>query len=199
MSYATAAESAKSNCLVRCCKDIGIASELWDPSFTRGWLKRNAVEVWCVNRQDTSKRKKFWRKVSAPAIDMWPWQEMEEGAQPRAQTRTPREDRTGTPAPVQKDPATPASPPMAGAFGDARLISPKQAGRFHAISRVHNWKERELQRLLAQHRFASVEDVTRDAYEALCNALADEARLEAIRKDIDREEIADDVLHELRR
>ena len=31
LSYGKACESAKSNALTRCCKDLGIASELWDP------------------------------------------------------------------------------------------------------------------------------------------------------------------------
>ena len=31
LSYGKACESAKSNALMRCCKDLGIASELWDP------------------------------------------------------------------------------------------------------------------------------------------------------------------------
>ena len=31
LGYGKACESAKSNSLTRCCKDLGIASELWDP------------------------------------------------------------------------------------------------------------------------------------------------------------------------
>lgn len=31
LQYGRACESAKSNALMRCCKDLGIASELWDP------------------------------------------------------------------------------------------------------------------------------------------------------------------------
>lgn len=34
-SMATAAEACKSNALMRCCKDLGIAGELWCVSFTR--------------------------------------------------------------------------------------------------------------------------------------------------------------------
>jgi hypothetical protein len=77
MSYATAAESAKSNCLMRCCKDLGIASELWDPTFVRGWIARNATEAWCVNvgSRDKGKKKKMWRKREAPPIDAFPWKE----------------------------------------------------------------------------------------------------------------------------
>jgi hypothetical protein len=37
MTYATAYEAAKSNCLVRCCKDLGMFSELWD----KQWLAAN--------------------------------------------------------------------------------------------------------------------------------------------------------------
>jgi hypothetical protein len=35
-SLSTALEGAKSNALMRCCKDIGIASELWDPIYIEG-------------------------------------------------------------------------------------------------------------------------------------------------------------------
>lgn len=31
MVYGKAMEAAKSNALMRCCKDLGVASELWDP------------------------------------------------------------------------------------------------------------------------------------------------------------------------
>ena len=35
LQYGKACESAKSNALVRCCKDLGVASELWDPKVSR--------------------------------------------------------------------------------------------------------------------------------------------------------------------
>ena len=31
LQYGKACEAAKSNALMRCCKDLGIASSLWDP------------------------------------------------------------------------------------------------------------------------------------------------------------------------
>jgi len=34
MVYGKAMEAAKSNALMRCCKDLGVASELWDPQVT---------------------------------------------------------------------------------------------------------------------------------------------------------------------
>ncbi len=240
MSYATAAEAAKSNCLVRCCKDLGIASELWDPSYTREWLARHAVEAWCMNRQDPHKRKKFWRKKSSPAIDMWPWQEMDDRSRTdfrntdsrsnddrsasgapaqapsaerasrsraasqgaaRAAVAEPKAERTQAPvSPAAVGSAAPvAAPSSGGSAYEKRLISPKQAGRFRAISRVHNWKDRELQRLLAQFRFASVEEITREAYEELCGVLVDEGELAKYRRQIDQEDSAEDVLQSLLR
>jgi len=44
-TYGTATESAKSDCLTRCCKDIGVGLELWDPVFTQKWKARWAHEI----------------------------------------------------------------------------------------------------------------------------------------------------------
>lgn len=52
MSYATAAEALKSNALMRCCKDLGIASECWDRRFTEKFKKEH-----CINAQGKWKRK----------------------------------------------------------------------------------------------------------------------------------------------
>ena len=43
--YGDSIEAAKSNALSRCCKDIGVAAELWNKTFILGWLKRMAVHV----------------------------------------------------------------------------------------------------------------------------------------------------------
>jgi hypothetical protein len=72
MSYATACEGAKSDCMVRCCKDLGIASELWDPVFIERWKKEKAVQVWCENAE-TKKKKPLWRRKDRSFI--YPWKE----------------------------------------------------------------------------------------------------------------------------
>lgn len=41
----TATEACKSNALMRCCKDLGIASELWDPRFIREFKREHCVEA----------------------------------------------------------------------------------------------------------------------------------------------------------
>lgn len=57
----TASEGCKSNALMRCCKDLGIASELWDPVFIRKYKKKYCTEVW-AEHVTTKKKKKLWRK-----------------------------------------------------------------------------------------------------------------------------------------
>uniref|UniRef100_A0A6H1ZHH3 Uncharacterized protein n=1 Tax=viral metagenome TaxID=1070528 RepID=A0A6H1ZHH3_9ZZZZ len=57
MSYSDAAEGAKSNALMRCCKAKGISLELWTPEFVRNWQKKYAE---CVNEGMPPKLK--WRK-----------------------------------------------------------------------------------------------------------------------------------------
>lgn len=64
---ATAVESAKSIALRRVCKDIGIASELWDRRFANRWQDEHCVRVWvsggkkpCWRRKDA---KPFWNET----------------------------------------------------------------------------------------------------------------------------------------
>ena len=55
----TATEGCKSNALMRCCKDLGVASELWDPRFIKAWLSEKAKEIW-VEHVVNKKRRKIW-------------------------------------------------------------------------------------------------------------------------------------------
>ncbi|KAI5479241.1 hypothetical protein MNV49_003935 [Pseudohyphozyma bogoriensis] len=57
----TATEGCKSNALMRCCKDLGIASELWDPAFIRKFKHDHCVEAW-VEHASTKKKQRRWRK-----------------------------------------------------------------------------------------------------------------------------------------
>lgn len=68
-SWAGVYESAKSDCIVRCCKDLSIAAKLWQPAFARQWTDTHAVKVW----QEYEKPDKFgkkgkfvWRRKDAP-------------------------------------------------------------------------------------------------------------------------------------
>jgi len=57
----TATEGCKSNALMRCCKDLGIASELWDPRFIKKFLAASGKETF-VEHQVTKKRRKHWMR-----------------------------------------------------------------------------------------------------------------------------------------
>lgn len=56
----TALEGCKSNALMRCCKDLGVASELWDPLFIRKWKKEYCDEMF-AEHVVTKKKKKLWK------------------------------------------------------------------------------------------------------------------------------------------
>ncbi|KAK1624629.1 mitochondrial genome maintenance protein mgm101 [Colletotrichum phormii] len=61
----SAVEGCKSNALMRCCKDLGVASDLWDPVFIRQFRKEYADEIWAEHV--TTKRKKLvWTRKDVP-------------------------------------------------------------------------------------------------------------------------------------
>ncbi|KAL2760040.1 hypothetical protein ACRALDRAFT_1022909, partial [Sodiomyces alcalophilus JCM 7366] len=57
----SAVEGCKSNALMRCCKDVGVASELWDPVYIREFRKKHVEQVW-VEHVATKKRRQVWVK-----------------------------------------------------------------------------------------------------------------------------------------
>ncbi|KAJ5642024.1 Mitochondrial genome maintenance [Penicillium lividum] len=68
----TATEGCRSNALVRCCKDLGIASELWDPRWIRKYKAQYAREVF-VEHIVNKKKSKIWiRKDDTVG---YPWKE----------------------------------------------------------------------------------------------------------------------------
>ncbi|KAK3952030.1 mitochondrial genome maintenance MGM101-domain-containing protein [Pseudoneurospora amorphoporcata] len=62
----TAGEGCKSNALLRCCKDLGIASELWDPRFIREFKKKYAHEIWVEHIVNKKRRQVWCRKDADP-------------------------------------------------------------------------------------------------------------------------------------
>jgi hypothetical protein len=44
---------------MRCCKDLGVASELWDPRYIRTFMKDKAKQVW-VEHVVNKKKKQIW-------------------------------------------------------------------------------------------------------------------------------------------
>ncbi|KAL2916980.1 hypothetical protein HK105_203412 [Polyrhizophydium stewartii] len=60
-SLPTASEGCKSNALMRCCKDLGLAWELWDPVFIRKFKNEHAVMV-SASHALTGAKKYLWRR-----------------------------------------------------------------------------------------------------------------------------------------
>jgi len=58
-NYGLMSESVRSNALMRCCKDLGIASDLWDSSFFYKWRKEYAI----FKSEANSNRKGWIKKV----------------------------------------------------------------------------------------------------------------------------------------
>ena len=60
-SLGTVWEAAKSDCITRCCKDLSIGQQIYQPTYVREWQKKNAIQVWIKD-----KKKPYWRKKSSP-------------------------------------------------------------------------------------------------------------------------------------
>jgi hypothetical protein len=73
----TATEGCKSNAMMRCCKDLGVASELWDPRFIRKFMKEHAKQVW-VEHVPTKKKKQLWYRKDDEV--RYPYKESKFGA-----------------------------------------------------------------------------------------------------------------------
>jgi hypothetical protein len=58
MTYASALEGARTDCLSRCCKDLGMAAELWDKSWRDGWQAKYAVKEWKEGKD--GKKGRYW-------------------------------------------------------------------------------------------------------------------------------------------
>ena len=72
----TASEGCKSNAMMRCCKDLGVASELWDPRFIRKFKMEHAKEVF-VEHAVSKKKTKIWLRKADPVA--YPYKKLEFG------------------------------------------------------------------------------------------------------------------------
>lgn len=157
MSYATCAESAKSNAMMRCCKDLGIASDLWNPVFIRGWKKKYTVEVWCENKK-TNKRKKLWRKKAHPPIDTWPWKEDVDNS------------RTTPPASPPTSGPTESNEPFDWKPNQSQLV------RLFTIARKAGWTDDGLlkEHIYNEFNLDSTKDISsHEMYQNICDKLAE--------------------------
>jgi len=87
MSWATCVEAAKSDCITRCCKDLGIFSELWDKRFIHKWKSKMALQIMCKHafkkKEGTDKPlyEPRWRRHDDPQFE-YPWEEFKNLTEP---------------------------------------------------------------------------------------------------------------------
>ena len=144
-TYGDALESTVASALRRCCKRIGIASELWDKEFTQEYLQQHAVKV--PVKQKDGDIKYQWRRKKDPAL---PYE------QPRtANGRSVEPARSGAPRsthPHENDPIT--MPQRERLFA---LM--KNGGRTKPELKAH---------LLKTYGFESSGDIKRRDYDDVC-------------------------------
>ncbi len=140
MSYATAHEAAKSDAMVRCCKDLGIASCLWDESFRLEWKAKYATSAWYENEKTQKKKKLWWRKDrNREDAIRWPWKLSDRNAPVETTARglsTLRKVGAPPKDDFQREPE-PKGDMKASSHMD--VISEKQQSRLFAIARSAGW------------------------------------------------------------
>lgn len=72
----TATEGCKSNAMMRCCKDLGVASDLWDPRWIRKFKSQHAKEAF-VEHVVNKRKTKIWLRKDDEI--MYPWKAMSGG------------------------------------------------------------------------------------------------------------------------
>lgn len=69
MSWGDACAATKSNALMRVCKDLGIALDLWSPDFGKEW-KRKYAETYICQTAGRYQGKRLWRKKGTAEADL---------------------------------------------------------------------------------------------------------------------------------
>lgn len=105
-TYGDAAEGCKSNAIMRCCKELGIYNEIWDPGWRASWRDRMAVRVEC--RNNSNQKKRLWRRRDRGRLISGQWFEMD-----GQETRSARPGASGSATSGQKAPAQGAQKPAA--------------------------------------------------------------------------------------
>lgn len=146
MTYAEATESAKSDALKKMCKDLGIASECWDPRWREEFKRKHCVLVYVKvmhQGKDTGKKRAEWR----------------------------RKDAMKRPYEIGPVSNAPTGTPPAGSAGQSTdvPISEPQMKRLFALLKEAGKTEAELDaHLKTEFKVESKKDIKRSQYEAVC-------------------------------
>lgn len=153
MTWATATEGVKSNALMRCCKDLGIASECWDRRFTEAFKAEHCVQAW-VEQRDKSVKPQWRRKDARPFFkEKGLVQHSEDGSE-------------GVPPPQRRSETA------------AGVISEPQRKRMYAIQKNAGHSDESVREWLKSvHGIEHSNDVPRNKYDAICARLEDKTPL----------------------
>jgi genome maintenance protein MGM101 len=162
MSYVDSIESAKSNALVRCCKDLGIAWQCWDRKFTDQWKKDYAVEVWVTSTRTSSGYEKCWRKRDAEPL----WNERPDNAHPSGRSSTSAGSHAS--GPVGGGGRSEGSRPSPSRKPSAPSITSEQASELREMCDATNTKAAAL---CAQFGVPDLESLNHEQYSAARNIL----------------------------
>lgn len=128
MTEIDALEGARTDCITRCCKDLGIAAELWDPDWRAWWHKHYAIAEKYTPRSGKHAGEECtrWKKRATPLpAPPPPSGRSVSGAPPAA---VPAAPDAGAPAPAQP-PAEPPSPEAPADTGEVASHDEQQAVR----------------------------------------------------------------------
>lgn len=92
MTWGDACEGAKSNALMRCCKEIGITLELWKPSFVRAWKEKYAEEVLAKYPDGNPKLDKYGKQKKEWRLNGSKTSNTETDSDVNTQSQQPRND-----------------------------------------------------------------------------------------------------------
>lgn len=162
MSYASAIEAAKSDCITRCCKDLGVASCLWDPNFILKWKKDFAIKVF-VENQKTKKNNVMWRRKDRDSFS-YPWKEtgIAEGTLEEDNSVIDKWEQETKDATTQRRKEKSVTP---------KTISEAQHKRLFAIANGVGMKQDTIKGIVAAYGFEHSNEITVDSYDKIISEI----------------------------
>lgn len=128
MTWATVYESAKSDCLTRVCKDLGIFGELWEPGYVDAWLDQYALKVWRKNYPSNGKNTAYWRRKDRKPF-WWEQKQNEQQEQGNDIDQRPPEERGGKVTTVPTKASDPPFEDYKDKTADYPIVFGKYAGK----------------------------------------------------------------------
>lgn len=130
MTYAGALEGARTDCISRCCKDLGMGAEMWDPQWREAWKREYATsyKMTMTYGKWKGQERTQWKRKGAKDIELEP---------------TPEPKTAVTPSGTPHDPVT-------GEVKDGpRLATDEQKAEIRKDARTLKWNVQILWAFLA--------------------------------------------------